>query len=111
MKRFGDIKGFDWDEANRKKCRKHGVSIREIESVFTDRPVLILPDPHADEQRLRAIGKTSSGRYAFVVFTIRRKGGQNFIRPISARYMHSKEVSNYEEEQYHYEGEEEDSDL
>jgi uncharacterized DUF497 family protein len=37
------IAGFDWDNANRTKCRKHGVSIREIEDLFT-RAVLMVPD-------------------------------------------------------------------
>jgi hypothetical protein len=26
--------GFDWDDANRSKCQKHGVPITEIEAVF-----------------------------------------------------------------------------
>ena len=52
----------------------------------------------ASERRLRAIGKTAEGRAIFVVFTLRRRGDDIFIRPISARYMHEKEVRNYEEE-------------
>ena len=50
------------------------------------------------EQRLRAIGKTDAGRYVLVVFTIRERTGERFIRPISARYMHRREVEHYEEE-------------
>ena len=34
----------------------------------------------------------------FVVFTIREKEGDLFIRPISARYMHRKETEGYEKE-------------
>lgn len=30
------IDGFDWDAGNRDKCQKHGVSIPEIERLFTD---------------------------------------------------------------------------
>jgi uncharacterized DUF497 family protein len=36
------------------------------------------------------------GRFAFVAFTVRRKGGRKYIRPISARYMHRKEIEAYE---------------
>ena len=50
------------------------------------------------EQRLRAIGKTAERRAIFVVFTLRRRGDEVLIRPISARYMHDKEVKNYEKE-------------
>ena len=50
------------------------------------------------EQRLRAIGKTVEGRAIFVVFTVRHRGYNIFIRPISARYMHDKEVKSYEKE-------------
>jgi uncharacterized protein len=34
----------------------------------------------------------------FIVFTIRRKGDELLIRPISARYMHQKEIEAYEKE-------------
>jgi uncharacterized DUF497 family protein len=50
------------------------------------------------EQRLRAIGKTAERRAIFVVFTLRRRGDDILIRPISARYMHDKEVKSYEKE-------------
>ena len=50
------------------------------------------------EERHWAIGETASGRSVFVVFTIRERGGKRFIRPVSARYMHRKEVKRYEEE-------------
>lgn len=32
------IGGFDWDEGNREKCAKHGVTIEEIERIFDDSP-------------------------------------------------------------------------
>lgn len=61
---------------------------------------MILPDTaHATtEERLRAIGRTEGGRYVFLVFTLRERGGQRFIRPISARYMHQTEIDSYEKE-------------
>ena len=48
-----ELDGFDWDHGNRDKCRKHGVSIAEIESLF-DRTVSVGPDVahSAGEQRL-----------------------------------------------------------
>ena len=92
-----EFSGFDWDQANRDKCQKHGVSIAEIESLFGG-AVVILPDTdhsHA-ERRFRAIGKSSGGRPMFVVFTQRGSGEDMKIRPISARYMHRREASNFE---------------
>ncbi len=90
------IRGFDWDRGNRDKCQKHGMSIEEIEGVFT-RPVVILPENPQGELRLKAIGKTLGGRHAFIVFTWRaERGGSAMLRPISARFMHRKEVESYE---------------
>ena len=93
------IAGFDWDAGNRAKCQKHGVSVAEVEGLF-GRPLLIIPDAsHSEsEERLRAIGKTASGRSVFLVFTIRVRAGKRVIRPVSARYMHRKEIRHYEEE-------------
>jgi uncharacterized DUF497 family protein len=60
----------------------------------------ILPDSAYSqrERRFRAIGRTSKGRGVFIVFTLRRKDDEMLIRPISARYMHRKEMQAYEEE-------------
>jgi uncharacterized DUF497 family protein len=93
------VSGFDWDEGNRAKCRKHGVSIAQIEALFAHNP-RIAPDPkHSiDEDRLIAVGRTSTGRPMFVVFTIRTKNGQRLIRPVTARYMHAKEIAAYEKQ-------------
>lgn len=91
--------GFDWDKGNRGKCEKHGLSVFAIEDLFT-RPLAILPDStHSySERRFRAICRTENGRGVFIVFTLRRKGDEMLIRPISARYMHKKEIEVYEEE-------------
>ena len=90
--------GFDWDEGNRLKCRQHGVSVEEIESLF-GRPALVGPDAaHSSvERRYRAMGRTAAGRFVFLVFTWRDRKGLRLIRPISARYMHAKEVASYGE--------------
>jgi uncharacterized protein len=93
------VSGFDWDEGNRAKCRKHGISIEEIEELFS-RTVMILPDEaHSTmEKRFKAIGQTATGRHVFLVFTLREYHGKSYIRPISARYMHQKEIDHYEKE-------------
>ena len=93
------VAGFDWDEGNRSKCRKHGVSTAAIESIFQS-PIAVVPDPlHSEaEERFKAIGKTKRGRGIFVVFTFRMRRGKKLVRPISARYMHIKEIDHYEKE-------------
>ena len=93
------VAGFDWDTGNREKCQKHGVSLDAIESVF-DRSLAILPDPahSVAEERFKAIGKTEDGRFVLIVFMLRQRANQAFIRPISARYMHRKEIAYYEKE-------------
>jgi uncharacterized DUF497 family protein len=95
----GTVAGFDWDEGNREKCRKHGVSVGEIEALLSSRP-RVAPDlkHSAHEDRFIAVGRNAAGRPLFVAFTLRIKGGQRLIRPVSARYMHGKEVNRYEAE-------------
>ena len=103
------IDGFDWDDGNRAKCQRHGVSIAEIESVFEGRVIIIPDDDHSVvERRLRAIGRALSGRHVFVVFTVRRSPLGEVIRLISARYMHRKEVATHEKANP---GAEEDPDI
>ena len=87
--------GFDWNDGNWPKCGKHGVTKEEIEALFQFMPS-IMPDPYPDEPRIRAIGRTKAGRYLFLVFMFRLIGGQTFIRPISVRYMHQREIDHYE---------------
>lgn len=64
------------------------------------RPLAILPESaHShSEGRFRAIGRTETGRGVFIVFTLRRKSDEVLIRPISARFMHKKEIGAYEKE-------------
>ncbi|GLQ54201.1 hypothetical protein GCM10010862_14600 [Devosia nitrariae] len=42
------------------------------------------------------LGGRLYGRYVFIAFTIREIEGAKHIRPISARYMHRKEIERYE---------------
>jgi uncharacterized protein len=89
------ITGFDWDDGNWPKCAKHGVSREEIEQVFLGNPA-VMADPNPKESRMRAIGKTTAGRFVFLIFTLRKIVGNTVLRPISARYMHQKEIDHYE---------------
>ena len=93
-----NVAGFDWDEGNQAKCQKHGVTLAEIESVFAGTPSIGPDVAHSTvETRFLAIGRASSGRHVFLAFTWRKRDGARFIRPISARYMHAKEVQHYEQ--------------
>jgi len=73
------------------------VSIAEIEALFAREP-RIAPSPKhsADEDRLIAVGRTSAGRALFVAFTMRTANGRRLIRPVTARYMHAREIAAYE---------------
>ena len=89
--------GFDWDEGNARKNEKHGVSQSEAEEVFFNQPLLLLEDPRhgGQESRYHALGKTHEGRRLHISFTLRETG--TLIRVISARDMHRKERSIYEQ--------------
>ncbi len=90
--------GFQWDDGNRQKCQTHGVSVADIESVFST-SLLVVPDiAHSvSEERFKAVGRTATGRWVFLAFSWRLLNGRRLIRPISARYMHAKEIRRYEE--------------
>jgi uncharacterized DUF497 family protein len=92
-----DVDGFEWDNGNLQKCQRHRVSVAEIEGLFFGGTITVRPDSlHSiNEERFQAIGQTSSKRYVFLVFTLRLRDGLTFIRPISAPYMHVKEIGRY----------------
>ena len=89
-----NVHTFDWDDGNREKCRKHGLTLAEIEHALTH-GARVAPDPvHSRaEQRFIAVGRTPTGRPVFVAFCWR--GAR--LRPISARYMHAREVVRYDQ--------------
>ncbi|MFO1209160.1 MAG: BrnT family toxin [Amaricoccus sp.] len=84
---------FDWDDGNRAKAQKHGLTLSEIEHAMRT-GARVAPDPaHSlSEQRFIAIGRTPAGRPVFIAFCFR--GAR--IRPISARHMHAREVARHE---------------
>jgi uncharacterized DUF497 family protein len=94
-----DCSGFDWNAGNREKCQKHGLSVQAIESLFK-RPMAVFPDPEHSgrEERFIGIGMTDQERRVFISFTLRKSGHGMLLRPISARYMHQKEIDYYEKE-------------
>lgn len=91
------IVGFDWDAGNARKNEKHGVSQSEAEEVFFNQPLLLLGDErhNGQEVRFHALGKTHEGRKLHITFTLRQD--YTLIRVISARDMHRKERTNYEQ--------------
>lgn len=90
------IAGIEWDEGNWPKCGKHGLSKDEIEFVL-QRATFRIPDPNPSESRFRTAARGTDGRAVFAVFAYRERQGKIFIRPISARYMHRKEIEAYEQ--------------
>ena len=91
------ITGFDWDDGDARKNDRQGVSQAEAEEIFFSQPLLMLDDlRHRDQEaRFHALGKTLDGRLLHLTFTLR--GGGTLIRVISARDMHRKERSVYEQ--------------
>lgn len=93
------IAGFDWDAGNSEKCSKHGLAADDIEAALRGALALFRDHVHSQaEERFKAIGRTDAGRHVLIVFTLRQRGEAAFIRPISARYMHAKEIAHYEKE-------------
>ena len=91
------ITGFNWDDGNARKNQKHGVSMAEAEQVFFNAPLLLLEDAeHSQtEPRLHALGKTDQGRALHITLTLGQS--DKLIRVISARDMHRKERTIYEQ--------------
>ena len=94
------ITGFDWDEGNpSKSIEKHEVSQAEAEQTFFNQPLLVLSDSkHSlDESRFHALGITDDKRQLHITFTLRVHPEDILIRVISARDMHRKERTIYEQ--------------
>ena len=87
------VAGFDWDEGNRDKCRKHGVALADIEAAF-GQPMAVFPDPaHSQaEKRFIAIGSTAQGRYVFLRLHDAPAGRRDLCSP-DQRALHAQEGS------------------
>ena len=95
---WANFTGFEWDDGNARKSEaKHGVSQAEAEQVFFNQPLIILEDGRHSrhEQRFNAMGITEDARWLHITFTLRNVG--TLIRVISARDMHRKEKTLYEQ--------------
>lgn len=86
---------FDWDDGNRHKSLKHGISGEEVESVFRRERYIfagrIIEPVHAEWRGL-ILGRGDSGRALTLIFT--RRGER--LRPISCRPMREGERRFYE---------------
>ena len=94
-----DYDGLDWDEGNRGKIAAR-VPLEVLEAFFKQELLIKEDVRHSStERRFLAIGYTRNPkRCLLVAFTLRAKGNEKLIRPISARYTHKKEEDAYERE-------------
>jgi len=74
------------------------VSRAEVEQVLLGEPAVMI-DPYPGEPHMWVMEKTADERYVFLVFMSHEINGQTKLRPISARYMHQKEIDHYEQRQ------------
>lgn len=89
--------GFDWDNGNLSKLKKHRIEVEMVESCFFRDVLLYQDEIHSKgEDRFIAIGINLSNRELFIAFTFRNYRNKKLIRVISARFMHLKEKSKYE---------------
>ena len=90
-----DPENFDWDDGNRHKNLKHGISCEEVESLFRqDRYIFAgrIIEPAHTEWRGLILGQGDSGRAVALIFT--RRGDK--LRSISCRPMREGERRFYE---------------
>ena len=90
-----DPENFDWDDGNRHKNLKHGISCEEVESLFCQDHYIFagkIIEPAHPEWRGLILGHGDSGRAVALIFT--RRGGK--LRPISCRPMREGERRFYE---------------
>ncbi len=94
MKVYKSSLEFDWDEGNKDKPKKHGVTIDEAEEAFFDENKVVFSDwAHSTrEKRFTLLGETIKERLLNITYTIRKKK----IRIITARDINKKEVQLYE---------------
>ncbi len=93
---FPGVIRFQWDDGNAdKNWRRHQVTQAEAEQVFFNRPILVTHDPGHSmmETRHFVLGRTDTGGFLAVVFTMRAE----FLRVISARAMSRRERTVYGE--------------
>jgi uncharacterized DUF497 family protein len=82
---------FEWDTANVAHILRHSVTPFEVEDAVSRPHVTIRAKTVHGEGRWKLFGKTGSGRYLVVVFTVRRK----LIRTVTAYEMNAIERREY----------------
>ena len=87
--------GFDWDDGNKYKNLKHGVSWEDVQSLFFEDIVFEgrITEPKHLEPRYLILGCDWGDRFLALIFTLR----DGCLRPISCRLMRKKERERYEE--------------
>ena len=85
------ITAFDWDTANVGRILRHSVKPAEVEDAVAKPHVTIPAQTVKGERRWKLFGKTASGRYLVVVFTIRRA----MLRTVTAYDMSAAERRMY----------------
>ena len=86
-----ELEGFDWDAANVGHILRHAVTPFEVEEVVGRSNIYIGARTVNGEKRWKLFGKTASGHYLVVVFTIRRK----LFRTVTAYEMNAIERRRY----------------
>ena len=95
------IVGFEWDRGNRSNVGSTAFPLRRSRLFCFRRRVRSRSPMSGIRAANRGLSPSAGprlGRGVFTVFTLRRHGEETFIRPVSARYMHRKEVEYYEKE-------------
>lgn len=89
-----EVVEFEWDNGNKEKPKKHGLTLEETEEAFFDENKVVFTDwKHSRaEQRITLLGKTKKGSLLNIVYTVRAKK----IRIITARPTNRKEIVLYE---------------
>jgi len=86
-----DLEGFEWDAANVGHILRHAVTPFEVEEAVSRPHLTFRARTVKREARWKLFGKTGSGRYLIVVFTIRRR----LFRTVTAYEMNVTERKNY----------------
>jgi hypothetical protein len=85
------IQGFDWDAANVGHILRHAVTPFEVEEAAVGTHAIIPAKSIDGENRWKLFGKTASGRYLVVVFTVRER----LFRTVTAYRMNAVERRKY----------------
>ncbi len=84
------VAGFDWDEGNRDKCAKHGVTLEQIEQLFRSTLHVFPALKHLKAGNSLPGYRTRRGGSTHLRGVhLAEPAGQRLIRPISARFMNA----------------------